>query len=149
MRILLGIDDSPHSRAAVEFVQSTRWPAGSTVLVLSSVPLPAAVLTATSPLTGLEVGVWLRELTELHAQWVANAERQLRQAGWKTEARVLQGDPRQCLVEEAKKEHADLVVVGSHGRSGLDRILLGSVASHVVAHAPCSVLVIKSPRPAA
>jgi nucleotide-binding universal stress UspA family protein len=38
---------------------------------------------------------------------------------------------------------ADLVVVGSHGRTGLAKLVLGSVASHVVTHAPCSVLVVK------
>jgi nucleotide-binding universal stress UspA family protein len=56
---------------------------------------------------------------------------------------VLQGDPREMLIEEARSERADLVVVGSHGRTGLDRLLMGSVASHVVTHAPCSVLVVK------
>jgi hypothetical protein len=44
----------------------------------------------------------------------------------------------------ARAERSDLVVVGSHGRSGLSRLLIGSVASHVVIHAPCSVLVVKT-----
>jgi len=58
---------------------------------------------------------------------------------------MVPGDPRSALVDEARQEHADLIVVGSHGRSGLSKLLLGSVASHVVAHAPCSVLVVKAP----
>jgi nucleotide-binding universal stress UspA family protein len=39
--------------------------------------------------------------------------------------------------------NADLVVLGSHGRTGIPKLVLGSVASHVVSHAPCDVLVIK------
>jgi universal stress protein A len=41
--------------------------------------------------------------------------------------------------------NADLLVVGSHGRSGLSRLVLGSVASYVASHAPCSVLIVKRP----
>jgi len=56
---------------------------------------------------------------------------------------VLAGDPRQTLLDVAQSERADLIVVGSHGRSGLAKMMLGSVSSHVVTHAPCSVLVVK------
>jgi len=55
----------------------------------------------------------------------------------------VRGDPREALVLAAESDQADLVVVGSHGRSGLTKLLLGSVASHVVTHAPCNVLVVK------
>jgi universal stress protein A len=48
-------------------------------------------------------------------------------------------------VDEARREKADLIVVGSHGRSGMAKLLLGSVAAHVVSHAPCSVLVVRPP----
>jgi nucleotide-binding universal stress UspA family protein len=113
------------------------------VTVVSSVPLPVSVLSTTVPFTGIEVGAWLKELTELHTQWVASAVRTLQSAGLKTQSRVPQGDPRESLVKIAKEEDADLIVMGSHGRTGLDKLLLGSVASHVVAHAPCSVLVVK------
>jgi universal stress protein A len=56
---------------------------------------------------------------------------------------VRQGDPRQEIVEEAKDWRADLVIVGSHSRTGVERWLLGSVAEHVVRHAPCSVEVAR------
>jgi nucleotide-binding universal stress UspA family protein len=55
----------------------------------------------------------------------------------------VRGDPREAIVEAARKTGADLVVVGSHGRTGIGKLVLGSVASHVVTHAPCSVLVVK------
>lgn len=58
------------------------------------------------------------------------------------------GDPRTELVESAIAEEADLLIVGSHGRTGIARLLMGSVASYVVTHAPCSVLVVRLGRAA-
>jgi len=143
MKIVLGIDDSVHSEAALHFVRTMAWPKKTSVIVVSSVPLPAAMLTAMVPVTGIEVGVLMRELTGIHTQWAARGEKTLREAGLAADARVIQGDPREVLTEIAKEEHADLLVVGSHGRSSLPELRLGSVTSHVVAHAPCSVLVVK------
>ena len=143
MKIVLGIENSVHSQLALDFVLKTRWPAKTRVTAVSAVPLPMAVLTATVPLTGLEVGVWHKELTRLHTRWVESADKKLEKAGLSVKTLVPQGDPRDCLLEVAKKEKADLIVVGSHGRSGVSRLLLGSVASHVVAHAPGSVMVVK------
>ena len=113
------------------------------MIVVSSVPLPVATLTAVVPVTGIEIGVLLRELTGIHTQWAARGEKTLREVGLTAEARVVQGDPREVLLEIARKEHADLLIVGSHGRSSLPELRLGSVTSHVVSHAPCSVLVVK------
>jgi nucleotide-binding universal stress UspA family protein len=143
VRIVLGLDASPHSEAALEFVRRMAWPPESQVIIVASVSLPAAALAAIAPVTGLEIGLWDKEITEICAQSVSSAERTLREAGLAAEGRVLHGDARECLVDVATKERADLLVVGSHGRSGLDKLLLGSVASHLVAHAPCNVLVIK------
>lgn len=50
--------------------------------------------------------------------------------------------PYECIVREAKEKQIDLIVMGSHGRSGLERMLLGSVTAKVIGHAPCAVLVI-------
>ena len=72
-----------------------------------------------------------------------DSARELTGAGFSTEARVVRGDPRDALVDTARTMGADLVVVGSHGRTGLAKLVLGSVASHVVTHSPCSVLVVK------
>lgn len=58
--------------------------------------------------------------------------------------RLLYGHPGNTIVETAQKEKADLLVVGSHGRSGIEKALLGSVSSFVVTHAPCPVLIVKS-----
>lgn len=56
-------------------------------------------------------------------------------------ARVLAGNAPRAIVEAAKSGHYDLIVIGSHGRRGLTRAMLGSVAERVVRHAPCPVLI--------
>jgi nucleotide-binding universal stress UspA family protein len=56
---------------------------------------------------------------------------------------VTEGSPRRAIVARAEEVHADLVVVGTHGRTGLARMALGSVAETVVRSAPCSVLVVR------
>jgi universal stress protein A len=52
-------------------------------------------------------------------------------------------DPADAIVNYAKEVHADIIVVGTHGRSGVSRLLMGSVAEHVVRAAPCPVLVVR------
>lgn len=64
-------------------------------------------------------------------------------SGLEVEQRLVEGDPGDALV--AASEFAELVVVGSHGRSGLRAALLGSVSRHVTTHAACPAVVVKAP----
>lgn len=66
-----------------------------------------------------------------------------RDAGVTAEFLVWEGDPGDSIAAAAEAEHADLVVVGTRGRSGAERMLLGSVSDHVVRHAECPVLVVR------
>jgi nucleotide-binding universal stress UspA family protein len=61
------------------------------------------------------------------------------------EHRMLSGltDPADQIVQFAEKEQADMIVLGTHGRTGLRRLLLGSNAEVIIRHAPCPVLVVK------
>ena len=143
MRILIAVDESAHSDRAVRFVARMRWPAGSRVIVANVL---APVLTP--PTTGGEGGVPLTiEVTEQQRQLArsvtARAEAALREAGIAAESRTPTGDPREALLRLVKDERIDLLVVGSHGRTGFAKLLLGSVSSHAVTHAHCSVLVVK------
>jgi universal stress protein A len=61
------------------------------------------------------------------------------------EHRLLTGDPAGALVQFAEDEGMDLIVLGTHGRSGLSRLLMGSVAEAVVRRAKCPVLTFKPP----
>jgi nucleotide-binding universal stress UspA family protein len=60
----------------------------------------------------------------------------------KVEARVAQGSPADKIIETAQKEGVDLIVMGTHGRKGLERAIFGSVCDKVVRSAPCPVLTI-------
>jgi universal stress protein A len=59
------------------------------------------------------------------------------------EHRLITGDPSTAIAKLAEEEHADLIVMGTHGRTGLTRLLMGSVAEAVVRRAPCPVLTYK------
>ena len=143
MKILIGVDDSPHSRAAVEYVRNMAWPKGSEIKVLAVVQ-PVFVLYSLADVpVPAQTAEQSDQVVRFHQETAARAERELQAAGLKTEARILTGDPRTELVEAAIAEKADLLIVGSHGRTGIARLLMGSVASYVVTHAPCSVLVVR------
>ena len=62
------------------------------------------------------------------------------------EHRMLMGDPASEIVRVADEENVDLIVMGTHGRSGLKRLLMGSVAESIVRHANCPVFSFKQPR---
>jgi len=51
------------------------------------------------------------------------------------------GQPHEFIIQEAKEKNIDLIVMGTHGRTGLNKLLIGSVAERVVGHAPCAVMV--------
>ena len=80
------------------------------------------------------------------------AEAQLKLDAWRApsrkiaEARLLvEGDACEAILRVAKNRHCDLIVMGTHGRTGLDRIVLGSVAEQVLRRAPCPVLTVRAP----
>lgn len=74
--------------------------------------------------------------------------RAARDSGVTAEFLVWDGDPGDSIAAAAEAEHADIVVVGTRGRSGAERMLLGSVSDHVVRHAECPVLVVRPKRQA-
>jgi nucleotide-binding universal stress UspA family protein len=145
MNVLIGVDGSPHAEATLEFVRKMRWPADTKMTVVSAAYLAIGAYTEPFTPAGVDTAVWIAEITRVHEDLVGRAVRKLAEAGLQVEGRVVQGDPREALLDEAKREGADLIVLGSHGRTGLRKLVMGSVATHVVTHAPCSVLVVKHP----
>ncbi len=67
------------------------------------------------------------------------------QDGVSCEFLVWEGDPGEAIVDAATAESVDLIVLGSHGRHGVNRSIFGSVSDHVVRHAPCPVVVVRGP----
>jgi nucleotide-binding universal stress UspA family protein len=64
-------------------------------------------------------------------------------------AELQTGDPRTLIVDTAEQLHADLIIMGTHGRRGVSRLLLGSVAEQIVRTAPCPVLLVRAGKTAA
>jgi len=83
-----------------------------------------------------------REREELHRLRPADPE-------VVAEHRLMEGDAVGAILAAARETHADLVVMGTHGRTGLRRLLMGSVAEQVVRRAPCPVLTVRTPFPEA
>jgi len=144
MRILLAVDDSPHSQRAVDFAAQMRWPAGSRILVVSVMSPPLPVSSALDAPTVAEPLRIHAEDRLHHEQLIARVQDRLRSVGFPVEGRLLEGDPREQILELIERESVSLLILGSHGRTGIARLLLGSVSSHAVAHSPCSVLVVKA-----
>lgn len=68
--------------------------------------------------------------------------------GINLESIICEGDPPDTIVEIAENKKADLIAIGTHGRKGIKKLLMGSVTSGVLAHSPCDVLVVKKSCPA-
>jgi nucleotide-binding universal stress UspA family protein len=143
MKILLAIDDSKYSEDAVEAVAARPWPPDTTVRVLAAaerITPPAAELWYDA---GGSLERARQEITAHYEELTRRVAESLQGRGLTAETAVRDGDPRSVIVDEAKDWSADLIVVGSHGRTGIKRWLLGSVAQSVVSHAPCSVEVVR------
>lgn len=147
MRVLLAVDGSACSDAAVQTVID-RFHAGETeVKVLHAVEwmreMPLCFQYAHGPTAGDDVVSFRNQSFERARQLVEGVAGQLQFKGFRTEVSTPDADPRHAIVEAARDWPADVIVVGSHGRRGVDRLLLGSVAESVVRHAPCSVDVVR------
>jgi nucleotide-binding universal stress UspA family protein len=144
MKVLIGVDESAEADRAIEFVKKMTWPAGTRMIVASAVQVPMVAYSEAYVPATVDVTGWLGELTKIHRELAATQAGKLTAAGFTVESRVLDGDPRVALLDEALKEGVDLLVVGSHGRTGIGKLVMGSVASHIVTHAPCNVLVVRA-----
>ncbi len=139
MRILLAIDDSKFSEAATRAVIAQYRPQGTQVKVLNVVDL--AIPIPTSDAAGFR-----EESLRRGQELVLWAEQRLNGAGYAVQTAVEEGDPKSKIIDQATQWNAELIVVGSHGRKGINRFLMGSVAEGVARHAPCSVEIIRIPK---
>ena len=144
MKVLLAVDDSKFSRAAVNALLALALPAKTIVRVLHvSEPLRVQEGLAMTGYSGVDVKKIRKTNWENAAVLVDRIAKQLRGKGLQVTTSVVQGKPRRIIIDIASKWKADLIVLGSHGRRGFNRMLLGSVSEAVVHHAPCSVHVVR------
>jgi nucleotide-binding universal stress UspA family protein len=123
--ILLATDTSPASEAATQTAIELACGLGARLVVLS-------VLPGSSPA--------LRSGRQIALEGIVAGARA---AGASAEELLWQGEPGELIIEAARAESADLIVVGTHGRGPVGRLFLGSVSDHVVRHARCPVTVVR------
>jgi nucleotide-binding universal stress UspA family protein len=148
MRVLLATDGSEHSQAAALSVAQRPWPKDSEVRVLSVVEfvVPTYQALLEPPYIESEEADRAREEGMKHAQEaVAGAVEILRPARLDVSESisVLLKSPKEVILDEARQWGCDMILVGSHGRRGVERFLMGSVSEAVATHAECSVEVIR------
>jgi nucleotide-binding universal stress UspA family protein len=143
MRILLATDGSDFSAAAARSIAERPWPSDSELKIVSVVE-PIVHVAAPWYSGGAVIDRVREDSVKKCEDAVSAAKGIVASAGIKTDTAVLEGAPKKRIVEEAKEWGAHMVVVGSHGRRGLTRYLLGSVSEAVAMHAQCSVEVIRS-----
>ena len=85
----------------------------------------------------------LDTLTQAAQQQMAELKKRLAEHGFVVETAVITGRPAQAIVEHATTDRFDLIVMGTHGRTGLSHVVMGSIAERVVQKAPCAVLTVR------
>jgi nucleotide-binding universal stress UspA family protein len=145
-KVLIPTDGSECADAALRSVAERPWPKGSEFKVVASAEFP--VIVGEYPYFGPEQMRELAKSSTEHAKESAKAGAGLlARAGFKVSGEVPEprDTPAHSILAEAKKWGASLIVMGSHGRRGFDRLILGSVSETVALHAACSVEVIRKP----
>jgi nucleotide-binding universal stress UspA family protein len=140
-KICCAVDFAEPSRIAMEHAAelAKRFEA-ELVLVHVVVPPPPAASDILVSSRGVATAA-AEEHERTLEEWRLDAERR---AARPVRARVLSGDPAAEVLRQAREERCDLVVVGTHGRTGLKRLVLGSVAARIARESACPVLVVRA-----
>jgi nucleotide-binding universal stress UspA family protein len=135
--ILVPIDFSPCAERALDYACALAAKLGAKVHIVNAIG---------SALPELSVALTDHMLASLRANNVAVLDKLLeprRAIATFGELRVVDDDPRDAILKAAEDTHADLIVIGTHGRRGLSRMVLGSVAEDVMRRAQCPVLAVR------
>jgi nucleotide-binding universal stress UspA family protein len=157
-KILLAIGDSPESARVVESGLTLAEKLGAQVMLLHVLNplLPLGFTTPSSPLVGgilpmvndRAIAQYLEQWQEYERNGIARLQSYAQQAAERgIEAKICQnyGDSGPLICEAAKNWSADTIVMGRNQKSTFSEIFLGSTSNYVVHHAPCSVMVVRSP----
>jgi nucleotide-binding universal stress UspA family protein len=144
MKILLAADESKFSDAATNAVIAQIKAEGTEVYLLHVIePFPEHQAEKNGTAESPDFVAARLQLREYAKKLLSRATRKLRSAGFEVTSCVEEGDARDAILNRAESWRADLIVVGSHGRKGLDRFLIGSVSEAVARQARCSVEIVR------
>jgi nucleotide-binding universal stress UspA family protein len=142
MKILLAVDGSKFSDAGTQAIVRQMKPENAEVCVLHVLdPLLLAPEFRVSD--GERLKMAQQRLRHEADDLVRRTEQLLSGTGFRVHTKIREGDHRMEIIDEAAEWGADLIVLGSHGRKGLTRLLMGSVAEFVIHHADCSVQIVR------
>jgi nucleotide-binding universal stress UspA family protein len=148
-RILVALDGSVIAEQVLPHAQALAKELGSTVILLRATTpteqvTPAAAAGPT-PVSGplMDPTPIIQAELRAAAAYLAAMADCLESAGVAVECVQRDGPAAEVILAEAREQHADLVVMTTHGRGGIARVALGSVAEEVVRHAPCPVLLVR------
>ena len=144
IRLVIGTDGSSEAEAAVAEVSRRTWPAGTEVRVVA---VHQFLLPVETPNIAMDPALYGKINEDEHFRLksvIQRASEQLAIPGLKVEPVLDEGDPKEMLLKEARNWNASAIFVGSRGIGRVERILLGSVSSVAVSHAPCTVEVIRN-----
>lgn len=144
MKILLAIDGSRFSEAATQALIERIKPEDAEVYVLTVLDLmnyftSEAAAKAYIP----QIDEIRHDRLKMAKELIDRTTRQLQAAGFEVSSGISEGDPKTRIVEVAEQRSIDLIVMGSHGRKGFDRALLGSVSEAVARYASCSIEIVR------
>ena len=138
--VLVAYDGSPRSEAALDHAIGEHADAKITVLSVIN-PVSAGYIADVGIPSGAEQ--WYRNAKQEAEDLLAEAKERAAAAGVEVETTVGVGRPARAIVEFVEENDVDHVVLGSHGRTGVSRILLGSVAETVMRESPVPVTVVR------
>jgi nucleotide-binding universal stress UspA family protein len=143
-RILVPVDFSKDSLNAVTYAAEFAQPFGAELLLLYVVE-PIYYATPTDPYAvNANVAVLIEEQRRLGEQQLARIGADLEKKGQRFRALIKSGSPPQQITDTAKRQRANLIIMATHGRTGLAHMFMGSVAEKVVRTAACPVLTVRS-----
>ncbi len=148
LKLLLATDGSECSQAAARSVAQRPWAAGTAFRILSVVEPPVPLLRTSFFSPGIMEELRRRDMQQAQ-EAVSSAESILFEAGLEVTSAVAvpAATSKERILSEAAEWGVDLIVLGSHGRRGVNRLLLGSVSEAVALHSNCSVEIIRLPKP--
>ncbi|HSF69807.1 MAG TPA: universal stress protein [Nitrospira sp.] len=135
--VLLPLKGASDTEDAIAFLEQKPFRQPVEVTLLSVLPAVTPSW-GTAALAAAPLQARQKENAQLFLQSAAN---QLQRAGYSAKTHVVIGTPVESILEDAKKRGADLILMGSRGRQGVRRLVLGSVSHAVLHHPPCPILV--------
>ncbi|MHB1041217.1 MAG: universal stress protein [Eubacteriales bacterium] len=135
--IMVAFDNSTHSKKALDKALVLAGASGAQLDLITVVHLPDYAGTID------EVDEIIRDGKRFYQDSHDQAAAEAQKRGIKFTTKILHGHIGETLVKYANDKGIDLIVMGSHGRSSVGRLLLGSVSNYVVKHARCPVLIVR------